>query len=260
MGGEFQDGKKEEGKMKGKIVALVAVLMVVAVFGYGYAEEWKEYQVKKGDTLSEIAFALKIDRRNLIEWNSTGTRIFPGQILRYQIPQGTAERVAERVKEELRKAKEEIKREVRENEMTSSFEVSQAVKEGARKNERKTEEEANEIKKEIWKMRDDLNKTNSSISPAPLTMAIIAGILLISFPLGLAIKSRLTKKKFVEFDVNGLRYRYFPKLNWKGRYVSPFKGATYGKIDDLRKSARSALKKDSALMGVEKTKGRLKEI
>ena len=49
----------------------------------------KEYRVRRGDSMHEIANRFRIDLNNLLNWNDMNTRdlIFPGQLIRIVPPE-----------------------------------------------------------------------------------------------------------------------------------------------------------------------------
>jgi len=63
------------------------VFIIICLFTTSaYSAEWREHKVVWGDTISEFAWTMKIDRAKLVEWNPEfGTRnIKPGDVLRYK--------------------------------------------------------------------------------------------------------------------------------------------------------------------------------
>jgi len=70
---------------------IIVVAMLIFCVSAAFAGDYKEYTVKKGDTLSEIAWALKIPMQKMIEWNPEAGihSVHPGQKLKYFLPDTT---------------------------------------------------------------------------------------------------------------------------------------------------------------------------
>ncbi len=74
------------------LAALAALVIVCSVVSQAWTAEWQKYVIKKGDTLSEIAYALRGEwalqtfMQKLSEWNpNIGIKLIqPGQVLKYK--------------------------------------------------------------------------------------------------------------------------------------------------------------------------------
>lgn len=129
------------------VAVFLAVSLVQAKDGLCREDGFKTYEIKRGETLSEISWVLGIPMRQLVQWNGElmdqGIRnLRPGTVIKYKLPEQLHKEVEEDQKEtrkHLSRLREEIKRE-NEKFLTALDALKEAERDEARQGEHLREE------------------------------------------------------------------------------------------------------------------------
>lgn len=223
--------------MKKTVIGLLAVVFVLAILASVFAEENKEsfhaYTVKRGDTLSEIAYGLGVSMEELIKWNpELGIRlVYPGQRIKY----------------------------------LAWADIFETVENDGSLTRAKIKAQGEETIGAIKDIQRGLPKRQmGTITFVLVAVSLIVLCALIYFGLLRKPKQRDVMPKSLELKISGRKFRYFPLVQ-DGKYVSLYKpnGITpllFSELGDLAKSLKSSLKNDELLIRQEIRNKRLVDV